>query len=142
MKMIEFKREKSCGGIVYKVVENELFFLLLKHNKGHWSFPKGHMEEGETERETALREIKEETGLDVKLDDDYFYKITYSPKKNVLKDVVYFIATPLTNEITMQYSEIEEIIWANEEDALNTITYDDDKQVFIQTVKEIKRILE
>lgn len=140
--MIEFKREKSCGGIVYKLINNELYFLLLKHNKGHWSFPKGHMEEGETERETALREIKEETGLDVKLDDNYFYKITYSPKKDVLKDVIYFIATPLTNKITVQYSEIEEIIWANEEDALKTITYDDDKQVFTHTVKEIKRILE
>lgn len=140
--MIEFKREKSCGGIVYKLINNELYFLLLKHNKGHWSFPKGHMEEGETEKETALREIKEETGLDVKLEDNYFYKITYSPKKDVLKDVIYFIATPLTNKIIVQYSEIEEIIWAKEEDALKTITYDDDKQVFTHTVKEIKRILE
>lgn len=139
--MIDFKREKSCGAVVYKIENNELYFLLLKHNRGHWSFPKGHMEEGETKKETALREIKEETGLDVKLDDNYFYKITYSPKKNVLKDVVYFMATPLNDEITIQYSEIEEIVWANAEDALNTITYDDDKQVFIQTVKEIKRML-
>ena len=61
--------EKSCGAIVYRKHHGNTEILLIKHiNSGHWSFPKGHMEQGESETETALREIKEETGLDVLLD--------------------------------------------------------------------------
>ena len=57
--------EKSCGAIVYRRYHGNIEILLIKHiNSGHWSFPKGHVEEGETEVETAQREIKEETNLD------------------------------------------------------------------------------
>lgn len=61
-------REKSCGAVVYKEDNGELKFLLVYQNNGHYSFPKGHMEEGETELETTIREIKEETNLDVDVD--------------------------------------------------------------------------
>ena len=58
------KSEKSCGAIVLSPDNTNRKVLLIKHeNGGHWAFPKGHVEEGETEVETALREIKEETGL-------------------------------------------------------------------------------
>ena len=58
------RHEKSCGGLIYREHDGETQLLLLKHRcGGHWSFPKGHMEAGETEMETALREIREETGL-------------------------------------------------------------------------------
>ena len=61
--------EKSCGAIVYRKYHGNTEILLIKHiNSGHWSFPKGHVEEGETEEETAKREIMEETGIDVNLD--------------------------------------------------------------------------
>ena len=60
------RHEKSCGGLIYREHDGETQLLLLKHRcGGHWSFPKGHMEAGETEMETALREIREETGLRV-----------------------------------------------------------------------------
>ena len=59
--------EKSCGAIVYRKYHGNTEILLIKHiNSGHWSFPKGHVENDETEPETAIREIKEETGLDIK----------------------------------------------------------------------------
>ena len=58
--------EKSCGGIVYRKFHGNTEILLIKHIKsGYWSFPKGHVENSETEEETAKREIKEETGIDV-----------------------------------------------------------------------------
>ena len=63
------KYEKSCGAIVYRRYHGNIQILLIKHiNSGHWSFPKGHVEFGETEPETAIREIMEETNIDVIID--------------------------------------------------------------------------
>ena len=61
------KREKSCGALVYRITQSgQKELLFIKHRHGtHWSFPKGHMEEGESEVQTALREVKEETGSDI-----------------------------------------------------------------------------
>ena len=59
------KREKSCGALVIRKNGEQYDLVLLRHRfGGHWSFPKGHVEDGEHENETALREVKEETGLD------------------------------------------------------------------------------
>ena len=53
------EREKSCGCIII----NKNKVLLIKQTKGHWGFPKGHVEKDETEIETAIREVKEETNI-------------------------------------------------------------------------------
>ena len=62
--MNSLKKEKACGCII---IENGQV-LLIQQTEGHWGFPKGHVEEGETELETAIREVKEETNLDVEVD--------------------------------------------------------------------------
>ena len=81
------KREKSCGALVYRITQNgQKELLFIKHRHGtHWSFPKGHMEEGENEVQTALREVKEETGLDIDLEGDFRQSVEYYPKPNVQK---------------------------------------------------------
>lgn len=58
---------KSCGVIPYRCNGGEKEFLILLQTNSCWSFPKGHMEAGETEEQTALRELYEETGLQAKL---------------------------------------------------------------------------
>ena len=84
-------REKSCGALVYRKRKEKYELLLIKHKSGgHWSFPKGHVESGENELQTALREIKEETGLDVRLMDGFRQSVEYFPKPHVKKQVVYF----------------------------------------------------
>ena len=86
------KQEKSCGALVYRVRQNAVELLLLKHRfGGHWSFPTGHVESGETECETALREVKEETGLTIDLQEGFRQCVEYYPKPNVKKQVVYFL---------------------------------------------------
>lgn len=130
-------KEKSCGAIVYRK-NNKIEFLLLKHNAGHYSFPKGHVENNETEEETAIREIKEETNIEVKLDTNFRYIVTYSPKPNVTKDVIYFIAEKTNGIETPQETEIELLKWAEKEEALNLITYDNDKQVLINAIKYLE----
>lgn len=79
------KREKSCGVLVLRQQEDELYVVLLRHRfGGHWSFPKGHVEAGESERQTALREVREETGLTgIKLMDGFRESVEYSPKPGV-----------------------------------------------------------
>ena len=74
------RQVKSCGVVVFRRVP-ELSFLLMKHSH-RYDLPKGHMEEGETELETALREMWEETGIpidEVKLDPEFRYEETYFP---------------------------------------------------------------
>ncbi len=58
-----FKRELSCGGIIYRKREGQVEFFFIRDPYGRWTFPKGHQELGETFVETAVREIDEETGL-------------------------------------------------------------------------------
>lgn len=134
------KKEKSCGAVVYKKENKETFILLLKHNAGHWSFPKGHVEEDETEEQTALREIKEETNLDVTIDKGFRRVSTYSPKEGVMKDVIFFIAKLKEDaeEEKAQECEIQELGWFSYEDAINTITYDNDKNILKQAIKYIR----
>lgn len=128
------KKEKSCGVIVIKREDDEFRILLLEHQKGHISFPKGHVEENETEEETALREVKEETNLDVKLMPSFRKVITYSPKENVLKDVVYFLGSPLNEEVIVQEEEIKSFKWVSFKEAFDLVTHDDDKMLLNEVI--------
>lgn len=123
--------EKSCGGIIYYNKEGKKEYLLIKHLNGeHWSFPKGHMEKGETAIQTAKREILEETGLDVLINEDIFASTLYFPKKDVIKHVVFFLAESNSKIITIQESEVLSYKWVSEEEVLDALTYENDKQLF------------
>ena len=122
--------EKSCGGIVYRKFNGNTEILLIKHIKsGYWSFPKGHVENGETEEETAKREIKEETGIDVYIDSGFRETVTYSPRKDAKKEVVYFVARAKNYDYTPQLEEISEIRWVGIGQAHNLLVYDNDKLI-------------
>ena len=117
--------EKSCGIAIFK--DDKV--LLVHQNVGNWSLPKGHVEENETEEETALREVKEETNIDVKIIPGFRKVITYSPKENVLKDVVFFIGKPLNNDIIKQEKEIQEIKYVTKEEAKELLYYKEAQDV-------------
>ena len=125
-------KEKSCGAIVYKIENNELKFLLVYQENGHYSFPKGHVENNETEVETSIREIKEETNLDVNIDTNFRHVITYYlDNECVYKDVVYYIATPVSFDLKSQEGEIRECSWNNYNETLDKLEYDNIKEVFM-----------
>ena len=122
--------EKSCGAIVYRRFHGNTEILLIRHIKsGYWSFPKGHVEEGETEVETATREIKEETNIDVLIDSGFRETVSFSPRRDTSKTVVYFVAKALNNDTKPQLEEISEIRWVEIGQAASHLTYDNDKLI-------------
>ena len=124
------QNEKSCGAIVYRKYHGNTEILLIKHvNSGHWSFPKGHVEKGETEVETALREIKEETGIDVIIDPTFRETVSYYPKKDTQKVVVYFIGKAKNYDYVPQEEEISEIKWVEIGRAGSVLTYENDRSI-------------
>ncbi len=120
--------EKSCGAVVYKTEVGIPLFLIEHMALGHTSIPKGHVEEGETEEETAAREIKEETNLDVKLDTRFRHTISYHPHPNVSKDVVFFLAEAASDTLINQECEVSALEWLPYEAAYNAMTYDTDRE--------------
>lgn len=122
--------EKSCGAIVFRKFHGNTELLLIKHaNGGHWSFPKGHVEGIETEIETAKREVKEETGIDIIVDDSFRETVSYSPKKDTMKDVVYFLAIAKNYNVIPQPEEIAQIKWIEISRVHTILSYDNDRQL-------------
>ncbi len=133
------EKEKSCGAIIFN--EN-IEVLIVKHTAGHWDFPKGHMEIGEDEYQTAIREVKEETNIDVELIKEYRYEVHYSPKENVDKTVVFFLAKNKSNELIKQDEEIQNIGWFEYKEAIDILTYESAKELFKKSYNDIKKIIE
>ena len=126
------RKEKACGCIIIEA--NKV--LLIQQNEGHWGFPKGHVEDGETEIETAIREVKEETNFDVIPDESKRYEQEYVMKNGILKQVVFFLAKSTSSEIKAQECEIKNIKWFNFEEAFSIITYENTKNLLKQVLKE------
>lgn len=138
------RKEKSCGALVVRRGKEESEILLIKHNGGHWAFPKGHVEAGETEEQTALREVQEETGLVVRLDTRYREMVTFSPAPRTMKDVIYFAATVVSGKETPQLTEVSDVRWVPFSKAERYITFENDRHLFhkMQAFIEENHLLE
>ncbi len=128
------KYEKSCGAVIFDGDK----ILVIQQVKGHWGFPKGHVEEGETEVETAIREIKEETNLDVEIDETHRYVEHYSPEEGIEKDVVFFIAKKTGGEVKVQEEEVKETKWLLPNEAMDRLTYDTSKNILSKVMKDLE----
>ncbi len=128
------EKENSFGLIPILKRNNEILFLVISHNAGHWAFPKGHKEKGESDIETAKREFKEETGIkDFKIiDEDAYFEEKYLIKidgKDLEKTVKYFICATKTQEVVIQEKEIKSFKWLNFEDTNSILTYKEAKEI-------------
>ena len=123
--------EKSCGAVIWRGTPAQHQYLLARHNGGHWSFPKGHVESGETEIQTAAREIWEETGLQTEIDTKFRQVVTYYPKPGVIKDVIFFIASPTGGSEHAQEAEIADLGWFSFEEARPLVTFATDEEVLL-----------
>lgn len=128
-------KEKACGGIIIK--DDKV--LMVNQVKGFTGFPKGHVEENETEIETAIREIKEETNIDVELYENKKYKVKYRPNPSTDKEVIYFIGKVKNDEnIKPQETEVTSVIWVNIDEVENHLSFDNIKEMWKKVLKDIK----
>ena len=122
------KHEKSCGAVIFRADDNgRRFYLILTSTKGHVTLCKGHVEHKETERETAAREIMEETGLTVDFLDGFREVITYSPHPHCTKDVVFFLARAHDGGIVCQPEEVADARFLPYDAAMERLTHSSDR---------------
>ena len=126
--------EYSCGAGVFTRIGGQPHYVLVRAKNqpmGCHGFPKGHMEAGETEEQTALREIYEEVGLRVRLLPGFRavteYALPYPP--DTRKRVVFFLAEYENQQPTFQKSELAGFSLAPFEKALELTEYADSKQI-------------
>lgn len=128
------KSEKACGAVIIKEGKT----LLIEQLRGDWSFPKGHVEDNETEKETAIREVKEETNIDINIISDKRYVTTYTLPNGVSKTVVFFLAEPISNVLIKQECEIKDIEYYNFDEAKELITHNNIRKIFSQVLEDIE----
>ena len=121
--------EKSCGAVIYYETNGTRVYLVEKMLKGHKSLCKGHVEENETEYETASREIQEETNLKIHFADGFRECIEYSPYSDCMKEVVFFLAKAESLEVSAQPEEVSRISWMTLDEALKALTHKSDREV-------------
>ncbi len=130
LKSISCLYEKSCGAIIFYKTKQNTKILLVKNNNGrYWSFPKGHIEGNENEHQTAIREIKEETGLDVTICSGFREISEYCPFGKIRKRVVFFLAQAFTDNVKIQEEEIDSYIWVDLQQAKKLCSYDNDMRI-------------
>lgn len=137
------KREKSCGAIIFTRDGDLLKYVIIHQTNGIYCFPKGHVEDGETEEETALREIREEVGLDVTLIDGFRkpdeYKFSVNGELVIQKEVVYFLAEFENQTPHHQESELYGVYLMTFEEALDILSFDGMKQFLREADRYIRK---
>ena len=123
----KFEYENSCGAIVFN--ENTEKILLVKMHNGNWGFPKGHIENNETKEETAIREVQEETNVNIKIIPNFEREIKYIPNEKTIKKVTIFAGITQDEEVKIDTFEIEDFRWCTYEEALKLVTYKLQKDV-------------
>lgn len=125
-------REKSCGAVIFIKKEEQTKYLLLNYAAGHWDFVKGNVEVNETEKDTVLRELKEETAIvDAHFLDGFKETIAYFYRRQGLtvhKEVVFFIMESHTDKVTLSFEHID-YIWLDYQHAMGKLSFKNAKDV-------------
>jgi 8-oxo-dGTP pyrophosphatase MutT (NUDIX family) len=125
-------REKSCGAVIFIKKSEETKYLLLNYAAGHWDFVKGNVEDNETEKETVLRELKEETAIvDAHFLEGFKETIAYFYRRQgqtVHKEVVFFIMESKTDKVTLSFEHIG-YIWLDYQHAMEKLNFKNARDV-------------
>lgn len=153
---IKTMKDEAFGIIPVFSTESDILFLLIQHQAGHWAFPKGHADPGESALETAKRELEEETGIrDYEVLEEPSFVEHYSfvqesvpssvkhyafAKEGELieKTVTYFVAFVNSREVVLQAEEVQNYAWSSFDEAINLITFDGNRGI----LREVKVYLD
>lgn len=126
--------EKSCGTVVFTLVDDEIKYLLIRNLSGIYGFPKGHVEQGETEEQTALREVYEEVGLSVKLVPGFRTEDEYPipQKENTMKQIVYYLGEYSNQEFAYQKEELTDALLMDYETAMTMFQFESSKRILTE----------
>ena len=124
--------ETSAGIVLFRKEDTKILFLLLHYPSGHWDFVKGKIEEGESTRETAIREVKEETGIiDITFLENFEEWIKYDFQYQgelVHKKVVFFLAETKTKQVRISHEHLD-YTWMDYNTSMEKTTFDNAKTV-------------
>ncbi len=135
--------ERSAGIVLFREEGDERHYLLLHYPAGHWDYPKGHVESGESLKDTALRELEEETRVaeeDVELLPDFMDSIDYIYRKGKdlsHKEVIYLLGKTEKKDVSISI-EHQGYEWLSYEDALDRLTFRNARQVLQKVEKYLK----
>jgi 8-oxo-dGTP pyrophosphatase MutT (NUDIX family) len=137
-------REVSAGGVVYRQTDGQIEILMIEDRFGHWTLPKGKKEPGETDEETALREIEEETGIKGRIVSPLqtvTYEYNHANDGWIEKTVVYYLVQAVTGEETPQLEEINGVVWLPADEAWQKqqkFGYENNHEVMKLALEQIK----
>ncbi len=139
----EVLREPTAGGIVYRKKSKDVEILLIQDAKDRWTIPKGHIEEGEQAKDTAAREIKEETGLEKLRVLNWLGKINFKYRRQqslVLMTTDIFLVEALgdTNKLKPE-DWMNGIKWFSAQEALDKIEYEDIEKIILLGLNRIRK---
>lgn len=134
-------REFSAGFVLFRRKKEIEFLLIRSSEHAYWGFPKGLIDEGEDELEAALRELKEETGINkvqvvegFRSSNKYFYT---QKGTRIFKTVTYFLAEALSDDVELSY-EHSDYVWADGPKALGLIPYKSLREVLEEAIKFLR----
>lgn len=140
------KNEYSAGGIVFRIFDHKIEILMILDPYDKWAFPKGHIESGEQVRDTALREVSEETGIDqkylkiIKKIGKTNFWFTHNKEKIHKYLELYLMKASSSADISPQIEEkIKKVRWINISRALDTFGYDNGKGLLKKAIKYLKK---
>ncbi|GAX91548.1 NUDIX hydrolase [Effusibacillus lacus] len=138
-------KEYSAGGVVYRQTDGQIEVLLIHDRFNKMTLPKGHLEEGETEKQAALREVREETGIEAQIIGDPLGVISFQfdvpGRGSVTKEVTYYLMEAVSGETKAQIEEIRDVFWFPLEHVLTIHSergYDNNNIILERAVKRLK----
>ena len=134
--------EKSAGAVVFRPENNKIKYLLIQYAWGHWEFPRGLVEKGESLEDTARREIEEEVGIkDVKFIPGFKEWIKFFFKlraKTIMKIATFLLAETKTKEVKLSF-EHKDYAWLEYEEALDKLTFKNSKEILEKANNFLKK---
>lgn len=138
------KYEESFGIIPLRKAEGRWDVFLIQHNRGHyWGFPKGHAEEGETPLEAAMRELKEETNLDLVAclrKEPFVENYQFTVKGDRISKRVSYFAAEVSGTVILQSQEIQDGVWLSFSDSIEKITHAEGKAILAHVATILPKI--